>query len=52
MRGIKVELIESDGLWGDARFRVRVNGRSARRIKEATLTQVFDELRRWLVRRM
>ena len=48
---IKVELIESPGLWGEKRFRLRVNGREPGRIKEATLTEVFDRLRRWLVKR-
>jgi len=33
------------------RYRVRVNGRAATKVKEATLTEVFDRLRRWLVGR-
>ena len=49
--GIKVELIETRGLFGEKRFRLRVNGREPRRIKEAALTEVFDRLRRWLVKR-
>ena len=49
--GIKVELIESRGLWGEKRFRLRVNDREPRRISEATLTEVFERLRRWLVNR-
>ena len=49
---IKVELIENPGLWGEKRFRLRVNNREPRRIKEATLTDVFDRLRRWLVKRV
>lgn len=48
---LKVELIESPGLWGEKRFRVRVNNREAQRIREATLTEVCDRLRRWLVKR-
>jgi hypothetical protein len=48
---LKVELIECPGLWGERRFRLRVNNREPARIKEATLTEVFDRLRRWLVRR-
>jgi hypothetical protein len=48
---IKVELIESPGIWGEKRFRLRVNNRESRRIKEATLTEVFEQLRRWLVKR-
>jgi hypothetical protein len=51
LKGIKVELIENHGPWGEARFRLRVNGRAARRINEATLSEVFDQLRRWLVKR-
>jgi len=49
---IKVELIENPGFWGEKRFRLRVNNREPRRIKEATLTDVFDRLRRWLVKRV
>ena len=48
---IKVELIECPGRWGEKRFRLRVNNRDPVRIKEATLTDVFDRLRRWLVPR-
>ncbi|MDP1579155.1 MAG: hypothetical protein Q8M02_02685 [Candidatus Didemnitutus sp.] len=33
------------------RFRVRVNGKAAAKVKEATLTEVFNRLRHWLVRR-
>jgi hypothetical protein len=46
---LKVELIEAPGLWGERRFRLRVNGQEPKKIKEATLTEVFDRLRRWLV---
>jgi hypothetical protein len=49
--GLKVELIEAPGLWGERRYQIRVNGRDAEKIKEATLTEVFDRLRRWLVAR-
>jgi len=38
---LKVELIETPGLWGERRYRVRVNGRAATRVPEATLTEVF-----------
>ena len=31
------------------RYRVRVNGRAATKVKDVTLTEVFDRLRRWLV---
>ncbi|HVT72383.1 MAG TPA: hypothetical protein VHD61_04550, partial [Lacunisphaera sp.] len=31
------------------RYRIRVNGKASTRIREATLTEVFDRLRRWLV---
>lgn len=49
--GIKVELIDAPGLWGERRYRLRLNGREPDRLKEATLTEVFDRLRRWLVKR-
>jgi hypothetical protein len=49
--GLKVELIESPGLWGERRYRIRLNGREATRVKEATLTEIFERLRRWIVRR-
>lgn len=48
---IKVELIEAPGLWGERRYRLRLNGREPAQVKEATLTEVFDRLRRWLVKR-
>lgn len=49
--GLKVELIECRGLWGERRYRIRTNGREATKVKKATLTEVFDRLRRWLVKR-
>ncbi|MCB1104180.1 MAG: hypothetical protein KDK74_05555 [Cephaloticoccus sp.] len=49
-RRLKVELIGDPGYWGERRFKLRVNDREARRIKRATLTEVFDRLRRWTVR--
>ncbi len=49
--GLKVELIDAPGLWGERRYRLRVNGREPARIKEATLTEIFDRLRRWVVKR-
>jgi hypothetical protein len=48
---LKVELIESPGYWGERRFTIRANGRQAKKLQEATLTQVFDRLRRWAVKR-
>jgi hypothetical protein len=48
---IKVELIEAPGLWGERRYRLRQNGRAPRKMKDATLPEVFDRLRRWLVKR-
>ena len=48
---LKVELIEAPGLWGERRYRLKVNGREATKLKEATLTEIFDRLRRWLVKR-
>lgn len=50
-RVLKVEVIACRGLWGENRFQLRVNGRRARRVKEAALTEVFDRLRRWMVAR-
>ena len=49
--GIKVELIEAKRLWGERRYRLRLDGREPEHVKEATLTEVFDRLRRWLVKR-
>jgi hypothetical protein len=46
---LKVELIEDPGMWGERRFRLRVNGKEPKVLKEATLTEIFDRLRRWLV---
>ena len=46
---LKVELIDAPGLWGERRFKLRMNGREPKTIKEATLTQIFERLRRWLV---
>ena len=48
---IKVELIEAPGIWSERRYQIRVNGQDAEKIKEATLTEVFDRLRRWVVAR-
>jgi hypothetical protein len=48
---LRVELIDAPGLWGERRYRIRLNGREPSRVKEATLTEIFDRLRRWLVRR-
>lgn len=48
---LKVELIETPGLWGERRYRIRLNGQAPDRIKEATLTEIFDRLRRWVVKR-
>lgn len=48
---IKVELIEAPGLWSERRYRLRLNGREPDRIKEATLTEILDRLRRGLVKR-
>ncbi len=48
---LKVELIAAPGMWGERRYRLRVNGREPANLKVATLTEVFDRLRRWLVRR-
>jgi hypothetical protein len=48
---IKVELIEAPGICGERRDQIRVNGQEAERVKEATLTEVFERLRRWAVAR-
>jgi hypothetical protein len=37
-------------MWGERRYQIRVNGKAADKIKVATLTEVFDRLRRWTVR--
>ena len=46
---LKVELIDAPGMWGERRYRLRLNGREPGQVKEATLSEVFDRLRRWLV---
>ena len=33
------------------RYRIRVNGKASTKVKEATLTEVFNRLRTWLVAR-
>jgi hypothetical protein len=48
-RILKVELIDAPGLWGERRYRIRMNDRHPDRIKEATLTEIFERLRRWVV---
>ncbi len=54
---LKIELIETRDESpfppnpSQRRYRVRVNGKAATKVKEATLTEVFDRLRRWLVGR-
>ncbi len=48
-RALKVELIDAPGMWGERRYQIRVNGKAAEKIKVATLTEVFDRLRRWVV---
>ena len=49
--GIKFELIDAPGLWGEPRYRLRLNGREPDHVEEVTLTEVFDRLRLWLVKR-
>ena len=48
---LKVELIEAAGPWGERRYRIRLNGREPAHVKEATLTEIFERLRRWVVKR-
>ena len=48
---LKVELIDAPGLWGERRYRLRLNGREPAHVKVATLSEIFDRLRRWLVKR-
>lgn len=38
-------------MWGERRYRLRVNGREPERVKVATLTEVFHRLRGWMVKR-
>lgn len=49
-KSLKVELLDSRGLWGERRYRVRVNGKRATKVEDITLTEVFARLRRWIVR--
>ena len=54
---LKVELIEAPNESpfvsnpAARRYRVRVNGKAATKVKDVTLTEAFDRLRRWLVAR-
>ena len=54
---LKVELIPASNETPFAsnpaakRYRIRINGKASTKVKEATLTEVFDRLRRWLVTR-
>ena len=49
--GLKVELVDAPGLWGERRYTIRLNGKPATKVKEATLSEVFHRLRRWTVAR-
>jgi hypothetical protein len=44
---VKIELIPADRLFRPGLYAIRVNGRQATKVPEATLTEVFDRLRRW-----
>jgi hypothetical protein len=48
---LKVELIDAAGLWSERRYKIRLNGKAATQLPEGTLTEVFDRLRRWMVKR-
>jgi hypothetical protein len=50
-RGLKVELVDAPGLWGERRYTIRSNGKPATKVKVATLSEVFHRLRRWTVAR-
>ena len=49
---VKVELIDAHSVWSERRYKIRVNGKTASQMPEGTLTQVFDRLRRWMVKRV
>jgi len=49
-KALKVEMIDAPGLWGERRFRLRQNDKEPEQVKDATLTEVFDRLRKWLVK--
>lgn len=48
---LKLELIDAPGLWGERRYRVRVNGRLSTKVADLTLTEILNRIRPWLVRR-
>lgn len=48
---LKIELIDAKTVWSERRFKIRVNGKVASQLPEGTLTEVFDRLRRWMVKR-
>jgi hypothetical protein len=41
-------VIEAPGIGGERRDQIGVNGPDAEKVKGATLTEVFDRLRRWV----
>jgi hypothetical protein len=43
-------LIEARGLWGERRYQLRLKGREPATLKEATMTEVIERLRQWLVK--
>lgn len=49
--GLKVELVDAPGLWGERRYAIRLNGKPAAKVPQATLSEVFSRLRRWTVTR-
>ena len=48
---LKLQLLDAPGLWGERRYRVRVNGRRSTKVRELTVTEVIARLRAWLVGR-
>jgi hypothetical protein len=48
---LKLELLDAPGLWGERRYRIRVNGRLSAKVKELTVTEIIARLRPWLVAR-
>jgi hypothetical protein len=49
--GLKVELVDATGLWGERRYEIRLYGKPATKVKGATVSDISHRLRRWTVAR-
>ena len=49
--GLKVELVDAPDLWSERRYAIRLNGKPAAKVPQATLSEDYSRLRRWTVTR-